>query len=626
MHRPALIPGLLVSILLIFAGTGSAAQRTAAGLQALQQNRKINMSPNALDRLWSDTAAQRVIVTLRDPQVQNGAMAGRAADAAFKGSRRGLRQVSVRRQLTTEVRSMQRRVIETHALDAARIKKRFDYVFGFSAQLTAEEVQALAQSPDVVAIEEDRRIEAQLAQGLPLMNASIISDTHSGAGMAIAICDTGIDYTHPMLGGGEFPNAKVIGGYDIGENDADPMDGNGHGTACAGIAAGALATDGDYVGGVAYSAKLYAFKISDSPTSGSARASDMVAAWELCITHQYDDPANPIMVISTSFGGGKFTNQADCDASLSAMTIAAANAKAAGITILVSAGNNGYCDALAWPACLSDVISVGAVYDAAFGDYRPCISADSCVTKIAEAACATGYYAIDSTAADRVTAYSNTADFLTLLAPSNAARTTALGGGYWDATSGFGGTSAACPYAAGAAACLQSAAKARTGAFLTPEEVKDYLTRNGDLITDGKVAIAKPRIDLGRATDALPSEPMLATEAARAVTADSAISGGTVVDDGAEAITVRGVCWSLSPEPTLADHCTSDGSGAGAFSSVLNGLEPEAVYHVRAYGTNRIGTGYGENQTFTTLPVVVEVPVSSGGGGGGGCFIASFMD
>jgi subtilisin family serine protease len=50
---------------------------------------------------------------------------------------------------------------------------------------------------------------------------------------------------------GCFPNIKVIGGYDCDDNDPDSMDQDGHGTACAGIAAGGLGTVGDYIGEVA---------------------------------------------------------------------------------------------------------------------------------------------------------------------------------------------------------------------------------------------------------------------------------------------------------------------------------------------------------------------------------------
>src|SRR5689334_11913103 len=59
----------------------------------------------------------------------------------------------------------------------------------------------------------------------------------TGAGQAIAVIDTGIDYTHPNLGGGFGPGHKVEGGYDFVDNDANPMDTYGHGTEVAGVLA-----------------------------------------------------------------------------------------------------------------------------------------------------------------------------------------------------------------------------------------------------------------------------------------------------------------------------------------------------------------------------------------------------
>jgi subtilisin family serine protease len=91
----------------------------------------------------------------------------------------------------------------------------------------------------------------------------------------LAIIDSGIDYTEVDLGRPDnppyFPNAKVAGGYDYGDNDNDPMDIYGHGTSCAGIA-GALTNNGSLVAGIGggwnqgandKGIKLYALKASD---------------------------------------------------------------------------------------------------------------------------------------------------------------------------------------------------------------------------------------------------------------------------------------------------------------------------------------------------------------------------
>src|SRR6266702_632889 len=62
--------------------------------------------------------------------------------------------------------------------------------------------------------------------------------TLTGAGTSIVIIDTGVDYNAPDLGGGFGAGHKVIAGWDFVDNDADPMDTDGHGTGVASLAAG----------------------------------------------------------------------------------------------------------------------------------------------------------------------------------------------------------------------------------------------------------------------------------------------------------------------------------------------------------------------------------------------------
>lgn len=112
------------------------------------------------------------------------------------------------------------------------LRHRFENQAGFSVETSLEGLKALLNDGDVESVEPVYVLEAQGRQALPLMNAMVHRSTYNGAGLAIAICDTGIDTFHPSLGGGRFPNDKVIGGYDFGENDADPSpSGNAHGTA-----------------------------------------------------------------------------------------------------------------------------------------------------------------------------------------------------------------------------------------------------------------------------------------------------------------------------------------------------------------------------------------------------------
>ncbi len=88
------------------------------------------------------------------------------------------------------------------------------------------------------------------------------------------------------------------------------------------------------------------------------------------------------------------------------------------------------------------------------------------------------------------------------------------------------------------------------------------------------------------------------------ITMFSADCGGTVTDDGGASVTIRGVCWSTSHNPTITDSFTTNGSGVGNFTSSLSGLTPNTIYYVRAYATNSTGTGYGNEVSFTTKPLL----------------------
>jgi uncharacterized protein (TIGR02145 family) len=82
----------------------------------------------------------------------------------------------------------------------------------------------------------------------------------------------------------------------------------------------------------------------------------------------------------------------------------------------------------------------------------------------------------------------------------------------------------------------------------------------------------------------------------------SVSSGGNVISDGGAPVTSRGVCWSTNSLPTINDNKTIDGSGLGTFTSSLTGLYENTTYYIRAYSTNSVGTNYGEEKSFTTLP------------------------
>ena len=94
--------------------------------------------------------------------------------------------------------------------------------------------------------------------------------------------------------------------------------------------------------------------------------------------------------------------------------------------------------------------------------------------------------------------------------------------------------------------------------------------------------------------------PVLTTASVSGITQTTALCGGNITSDGGAAVTARGVCWSTTAAPTISDNKTTDGTGAGSYTSSITGLTTGTDYFARAYATNSIGTGYGNVQSFTT--------------------------
>ena len=114
----------------------------------------------------------------------------------------------------------------------------------------------------------------------------------------------------------------------------------------------------------------------------------------------------------------------------------------------------------------------------------------------------------------------------------------------------------------------------------------------------------------------VPAVPSLTTREILNITNTTATGGGSITNDGGSSITAKGICWGTSPNPTTADSKTTDGTGTETFASFITGLSATVTYFVRAYATNSMGTGYGNQQTFTTsstsntLPEVISTNVT----------------
>lgn len=94
--------------------------------------------------------------------------------------------------------------------------------------------------------------------------------------------------------------------------------------------------------------------------------------------------------------------------------------------------------------------------------------------------------------------------------------------------------------------------------------------------------------------------PVVSTTPMTEVLYATAMSGGTITDNGGGSIVAKGVCWETNSSPTTDDNMTIDGIGSETYTSSLDGLKSGTKYYVRAYAINSAGTEYGDEISFTT--------------------------
>ena len=158
----------------------------------------------------------------------------------------------------------------------------------------------------------------------------------TGKGVVVAILDTGVDYTHPDLGGTIGPDQKVIGGFDFVDDDGDPLDMDGHGTAVAGI----IGANGQ-IKGIAPEVSILAYRVVDR--MGNVKSTDLLRALEKASQDGAD-------VINLSLGTKE---------EIGALTYAVQNIVDSGIVVVAATGNSG-ARAFGEPAGRKGVIAVGA--------------------------------------------------------------------------------------------------------------------------------------------------------------------------------------------------------------------------------------------------------------------------
>jgi subtilisin len=309
---------------------------------------------------------------------------------------------------------------------------------GFSATIPAARLNEVKKDPRVLFVSEDREVEvsdqpqnlavktggnpgpAQPPQRVPTGVARIGAPlaANTGAGVGVAIIDTGIDLTHPDLKANIAAQSKsCVTGSKNAEDD------NGHGTHVAGTIAAANNTIG--VVGVAPQAKLFAVKVLNRSGSGTWSSIICGIDWVTANASAYG-----IKVANMSLGGAG-TSDNNCGLTNNdALHKAICNSTAAGVTYVVAAGNESTNASNSVPAGYNDtVITVSALADS-----------NGLPNGLGGA---TSYGADDTFAS-----FSNFGSGVDIAAPGVSILSTWLGGGY----NTISGTSMATPHVAGSAA------------------------------------------------------------------------------------------------------------------------------------------------------------------------------
>ncbi len=335
------------------------------------------------------------------------------------------------------VSARQQRVLQRAAGHNVRQVKRFRWHHFMAATVDATALAALLADPEVTSVSEDRVLYPVLYDTPGITRASMAwAEGFRGGGQTVAILDTGVDKTHPFftgkvvaeacfshpgVGGTTYcPNGQFQQiGPGAGVNCPDSSLGCWHGTHVAGIAAGKYGVLAANTGGIAPDASVIAIQVFQRQcfADGSCRVvayeSDLIRALE----HVYS-LRNTYAIASANMSLGGANYNAPCDSESPAMTSVVQTLRSAGITTVAAAGNESTINAISFPGCLTAAVSVGS-----------------------------------TTKQNQISSFSNSASFLSLLAPGSGITSSVPGGGF----GGASGTSMATPHVAGALAVFKQA-------------------------------------------------------------------------------------------------------------------------------------------------------------------------
>lgn len=355
-----------------------------------------------------------------------------------------------------------------------KVKRQFSHYPGCATRLTLRKMNHLLRQDGVRKVYLDRKVTALLDKATPSVNSHRLWNASiTGQGVGIAVIDTGVA-PHPDL---TEPRNRIVAFKDFIGHETEPYDDNGHGTHCAGDAAGnGTASDGKYRG-PAYEADIIGVKVLDK--QGSGQLSDLIAGVDWCIENR--DTYN-IRILSLSVGSPASGRVKD-----DPLARAVRQAWTSGLVVVAAAGNSGPDGGtITSPGVVPEIITVGA------SDDHDTIRSDD----------------------DEVASFSSrgpTPEGVPkpdVVAPGTHVVSLRANGSYLDKTNiesvvnddyvSLSGTSMATPIVAGIAAQL-----IQKDADLTPDDVKTALTETATSLGDEPNAEGHGLVNATAALDAL---------------------------------------------------------------------------------------------------------------------------
>jgi len=370
-----------------------------------------------------------------------------------------------------QIHNLQESVLSVLGEREFALRYRYETVAGFSGVVTERGLAALESHPDVVRIQLDMAGQGGLAESVKAIQADQAHDLgFTGKNVVVGVLDSGANVNHP-----DFNNA-IIHQYHFlnqgGDVGTGANDLHGHGSNVAGI----ITSDGIVAPqGVAPEAKIVVIQVLDAFNRGWV--SDWIAGVDYIVANQ---AALKVQVVNLSLVTDALYSGGNCDFQQGLFADVVRRAKDLGIVIFASSGNTGSTNSMTAPACLSEVVAVGAVYDSDLGrepnggTYRTlfggswpgCFDATGTVHTLA--------------------CFTSRNESLDLVAPGAVIRSVGLGSGI----STFRGTSQAAPHAAGVAALMLEKNPA-----LSPEEIVNILKRGSILVHDPATGLDFPLLN-----------------------------------------------------------------------------------------------------------------------------------